>query len=49
MRTSSFIITLTGSSGCGKTYITDRIIDFDAPLSSAISLTGILKLTAHTE
>lgn len=34
MRTAPFIITLTGSSGCGKTYITDRIIDFGKELES---------------
>jgi len=29
MRTDPFIITLTGSSGCGKTYITDRILSLE--------------------
>jgi uridine kinase len=33
MRMSPFIITLTGSSGCGKTYITDLIIDFGKELN----------------
>jgi guanylate kinase len=32
MRTAPFIITLTGASGCGKTYITDRIISFGETL-----------------
>ena len=32
MRTTPFIITLTGSSGCGKTYITDKILDYGKEL-----------------
>jgi guanylate kinase len=34
MKPTSFIITLTGSSGCGKTYITDRIIDLGKELET---------------
>lgn len=32
METNSFIITLTGSSGCGKSYITDKIIQLGKTL-----------------
>jgi len=34
MRKESFIITLTGASACGKTYITDKIIDFGKELKT---------------
>jgi len=34
MRTAPFIITLTGSSGCGKSYVTDRIIELAKQLEA---------------